>query len=253
MAAQKKTTEADYSMQEKIAALYELQKIDSQIDEINKIKGELPLEVQDLEDEIAGLNTRIANIEAEIEELNALSKQRRRETDKAQIQIANYKEQQNNVRNNREFDAISKEIEYQELEIELAEKRLKEYAAGVKVKKASLEEAQAVVAERTVDLNAKKAELEGIEAETAAQVEELEAKAEIAKKKIDERLLTAYARIRKNVRNGLAVVTVRRDACGGCYNRIPPQRQVDIRQGKKLIVCEYCGRILVGGEEETAE
>ena len=253
MAAQKKTTEADYSMQEKIAALYELQKIDSQIDEINKIKGELPLEVQDLEDEIAGLNTRIANIEAEIEELNALSKQRRRETDKAQIQIANYKEQQNNVRNNREFDAISKEIEYQELEIELAEKRLKEYAAGVKVKKASLEEAQAVVAERTVDLNAKKAELEGIEAETAAQVEELEAKAEIAKKKIDERLLTAYARIRKNVRNGLAVVTVRRDACGGCYNRIPPQRQADIRQGKKLIVCEYCGRILVGGEEETAE
>ena len=142
MAAQKKTTEADYSMQEKIAALYELQKIDSQIDEINKIKGELPLEVQDLEDEIAGLNTRIGNIEAEIEELNALSKQRRRETDKAQLQIANYKEQQNNVRNNREFDAISKEIEYQELEIELAEKRLKEYAAGIKVKKASLEEAQ---------------------------------------------------------------------------------------------------------------
>ncbi|MBP3482867.1 MAG: hypothetical protein J6K28_05710 [Alistipes sp.] len=253
MAAQKKTTEADYSMQEKIAALYELQKIDSQIDEINKIKGELPLEVQDLEDEIAGLNTRIGNIEAEIEELNALSKQRRRETDKAQLQIANYKEQQNNVRNNREFDAISKEIEYQELEIELAEKRLKEYAAGIKVKKASLEEAQEVVAERTVDLNAKKAELEGIEAETAAQVEELEAKADIAKKKIDERLLSAYARIRKNVRNGLAVVTVRRDACGGCYNRIPPQRQADIRLGKKLIVCEYCGRILVGGEEESAE
>lgn len=253
MAAQKKTTEADYSMQEKIAALYELQKIDSQIDEINKIKGELPLEVQDLEDEIAGLNTRIGNIEAEIEELNALSKQRRRETDKAQLQIANYKEQQNNVRNNREFDAISKEIEYQELEIELAEKRLKEYAAGVKVKKASLEEAQEIVAERTVDLNAKKAELEGIEAETAAQVEELEAKADIAKKKIDERLLSAYARIRKNVRNGLAVVTVRRDACGGCYNRIPPQRQADIRLGKKLIVCEYCGRILVGGEEESAE
>lgn len=240
-------------MQEKIAALYELQKIDSQIDEINKIKGELPLEVQDLEDEIAGLNTRIGNIEAEIEELNALSKQRRRETDKAQLQIANYKEQQNNVRNNREFDAISKEIEYQELEIELAEKRLKEYAAGIKVKKASLEEAQEVVAERTVDLNAKKAELEGIEAETAAQVEELEAKADIAKKKIDERLLSAYARIRKNVRNGLAVVTVRRDACGGCYNRIPPQRQADIRLGKKLIVCEYCGRILVGGEEESAE
>ena len=248
MATQKKTTEADYSMQEKIAALYELQKIDSQIDEINKIKGELPLEVQDLEDEIAGLNTRIANIEAEIEELNNLSKQRRRDTDKAQIQIANYKEQQNNVRNNREYDAITKEIEFQELEIDLAKKRLKEYAAGIESKKAAADGARAIVEERMIDLTAKRTELESIEAETASQVEELEAKAEVAKKKIDERLLAAYSRIRKNVRNGLAVVTIRRDACGGCYNRIPPQRQADIRQGKKLIVCEYCGRILVGEE-----
>ena len=251
MATQKKTTEADYSMQEKIVALYELQKIDSQIDEINKIKGELPLEVQDLEDEIAGLNTRIGNIEAEMEELNALSKQRKREMDKAQIQIANYKEQQNNVRNNREYDAISKEIEYQELEIEYARKRLKEYAAGLDTKKAALESAKAVADERSVDLAAKRAELDGIEAETAEQTAELEAKAEVAKKKIDDRLLSAYMRIRKNVRNGLAVVTVRRDACGGCYNRIPPPRQADIRLGKKLIVCEYCGRILVGdGSEE---
>lgn len=250
MATQKKTAEVDYSMQEKIAALYELQKIDSQIDEINKIKGELPLEVQDLEDEIAGLNTRIANIEAEIEELNSLSKQRSREKDQAQMLIAKYKEQQNNVRNNREFDAITKEIEYQELEIELAEKRLKEYAAGIKVKKSALADAQAVVEERTMDLTAKKGELDSIEAETAEQVAALEKKAVSAKTKIDERLLTAYNRIRHNVHNGLAVVTVRRDACGGCYNRIPPQRQVDIRQGKKLIVCEYCGRILVGGDEE---
>ncbi len=250
MATQKKTTEVDYSMQEKIAALYELQKIDSQIDEINKIKGELPLEVQDLEDEIAGLNTRIANIEAEIEELNSLSKQRSREKDQAQMLIAKYKEQQNNVRNNREFDAITKEIEYQELEIELADKRLKEYNVGVKVKKSALADAQAVVADRTMDLSAKKSELEGIEAETAEQVALLEKKEESAKVKIDERLLTAYNRIRRNVHNGLAVVTVSRDACGGCYNRIPPQRQADIRQGKKLIVCEYCGRILVGGDEE---
>ena len=204
MAAQKKTAEVDYSMQEKILALYELQKIDSKIDEINKIKGELPLEVQDLEDELAGLNTRIEHINGEIEELNALTKQRKREVDQAKILIGNYKEQQNNVRNNREFDAITKEIEYQELEIELAEKRLKEYAAA-------------------------------------------------AKAKIDERLLAAYNRIRSNVHNGLAVVTVKRDACGGCFNRIPPQRQADIRQGKKIIICEYCGRILVADPDGAEE
>ncbi len=247
--AQKKTSEVDYSMQEKIMALYELQKIDSQIDEINKVKGELPLEVQDLEDEIAGLNTRIENINAEIEELNSLTKQRKREVDQAKIQISHYKEQQNNVRNNREYDAITKEIEYQELEIELAEKRLKEYAGAIKVKKNQLEEAEAAAAERGIDLAAKKAELESIEAETADQVASLEAQAEKAKVKIDERLLAAYGRIRSSVRNGLAVVTVKRDACGGCFNRIPPQRQADVRQGKKLIVCEYCGRILVAENE----
>jgi predicted nucleic acid-binding Zn-ribbon protein len=247
--AQKKTSEIDYSMQEKIMALYELQKIDSQIDEINKVKGELPLEVEDLEDEIAGLNTRIENINAEIEELNSLTKQRKREVDQAKIQISHYKEQQNNVRNNREYDAITKEIEYQELEIELAEKRLKEYAVAMKAKKAQLEDAEAVASERGVDLAAKKAELESIEAETADQVAALEAQADKAKVKIDERLLSAYGRIRGSVRNGLAVVTVKRDACGGCFNRIPPQRQADIRLGKKLIVCEYCGRILVAENE----
>ena len=243
--AQKKTNDVDYSMQEKIMALYELQKIDSQIDEINKVKGELPLEVQDLEDELAGLNTRIENINAEIEELNSLNRQRRREVDQAKIMINNYKEQQNNVRNNREFDAINKEIEYQELEIELAEKRLKEYAAQTKAKKAIIDETTALIEERTIDYKAKKEELDSIETETAQQVAELMAKAEQAKQPIDERLLAAYNRIRSNVRNGLAVVTVTRDACGGCFNRIPPQRQADIRQGKKFIVCEYCGRILV--------
>ena len=248
--AQKKTSEVDYSMQEKIMALYELQKIDSQIDEINKVKGELPLEVQDLEDELEGLKTRIDNINNEVEELNSLIKQRKREVDQSKIQIAHYKEQQNNVRNNREYDSITKEIEYQELEIELAEKRLKEYTAAIKNKKVQLEDAEAVVADRNLDLTAKKSELESIEAETADQVASLESKAEKAKTKIDERLLTAYNRIRRSVRNGLAVVTVQRDACGGCFNRIPPQRQVDVRQGKKLIVCEYCGRILVGGDEE---
>ena len=253
MATQKKTADVDYSMQEKIMALYELQKIDSKIDEINKVKGELPLEVQDLEDEMAGMKTRIDHINAEIEELNTLSKQRKREVDQAKIMIGNYKEQQNNVRNNREFDAITKEIEYQELEIELAEKRLKEYAAGVKVKKAQLEDAEAQSKERLADLGAKKTELEGIEAETAPLVAEYEVLGAQAKEKIDERLLSAYERIRRNVRNGLAVVTVKRDACGGCFNRIPPQRQVDIRQGKKIIVCEYCGRILVADPDEPQE
>lgn len=253
MATQKKTADVDYSMQEKILALYELQKIDSKIDGINKVKGELPLEVQDLEDEMAGMKTRIEHINAEIEELNSLTKQRKREVDQAKIMIGNYKEQQNNVRNNREYDAISKEIEYQELEIELAEKRLKEYAGGIKAKKLQLEEAENQMKEREADLAAKKAELEGIEAETAPLVEEYGVQEAQAKEKIDERLLTAYERIRRNVRNGLAVVTVKRDACGGCFNRIPPQRQADIRQGKKIIVCEYCGRILVADPEAEQE
>ena len=237
-------------MQEKILALYELQKIDSQIDAINKVKGELPLEVQDLEDEMTGLTTRIDNINAEIEELNTLTRQRKREVDEARIKIGNYKEQQNNVRNNREYDAITKEIEYEELEIELAEKRLREYAGAIKAKKALLEDAEAVASERAADLKLKKEELESIEAETAPQVAALEAQAGEAKVKIDERLIVAYNRIRKNVRNGMAVVTVKRDACGGCFNHIPPQRQADIRQGKKIIVCEYCGRILVADPTE---
>ncbi|MDE5815524.1 MAG: hypothetical protein K2H42_04465 [Alistipes sp.] len=253
MATQKKAVEAEYSMQEKILALYELQKIDSKIDEINKVKGELPLAVQGLDDELAGLQERTDKINKEIEELNTLTKQRKREVDQAKIMIANYKEQQNNVRNNREYDAITKEIEYQELEIELAEKRLKEYAAGIKAKKTQLEETESIVNERKADLEAKKQELDGIEAETAPQVAQFEAQAAKAKVRIDERLLTAYERIRRNFRNGLAVVPIRRDACGGCYNHIPPQRQSDIRQGKKIIVCEYCGRILVDDPETTAE
>ncbi len=242
---QKKVVEADYSMQEKIIALYELQKIDSQIDEINKVKGELPLEVQDLEDVMEGLNTRLDNINTEIEEVDTLTKQRKREIDQSTIQIANYKEQHNNVRNNREFDAISKEIEYQELEIELAEKRLKEYSAQHKVKVAQLDEAKAVYQDRESDLKAKREELANIESEMAPQLSNLEELRVLAQRKIDDRLFAAYSRIRSNVRNGLAVVTVKRDACGGCFNRIPPQRQLEVRQGRKIIVCEYCGRILV--------
>ena len=229
----------DFSVEEKIVALYELQKIDSKIDEINKIKGELPLEVQDLE----------------VEGLTASTKQRKEEIEQAKVLIAKYEQQQDNVRNNREFDSLSKEIEYQKLEIELCEKKIKEYAADIKIKKKMIEDAQAVVADRKIDLAAKKQELEGIDQETAKEMESLTEQSNAAEAKIDARLLAAYKRIRGNVRNGLAVVTVKRDACGGCYNRIPPQRQLDIRMSKKIIVCEYCGRILVSDQldEEAAE
>lgn len=242
----KRATEVtDYSMEEKILALYELQKIDSKIDEINKLKGELPLEVQDLEDEVAGLQTRIDNINTEIENLNLLTKQRKEEIEQSKALITKYEEQQNNVRNNREFDSLSKEIEYQRLEMELCDKRLKEYSAESKIKKKMLEDAEAIIADRTIDLNNKKQELESIDKETIKEMRELNIHSEKAQQKIDARLLGAYKRIRSNVRNGLAVVTVKRDACGGCFNRIPPQRQFDIRTNKKIIVCEYCGRVLV--------
>ena len=250
MSTQKKVNE-EYSMEEKIEALYKLQQIDSKIDEIEKIKGELPLEVQDLEDEVAGLQTRIDKINGEIEELTALTRQRRRETDEAKMMIEKYEEQQQNVRNNREFDAITKEIEFQKLEIDLCAKRLKEYSAEMKVKKKLAEDAETLFSERNIDLENKKNELASIESETAEEMAALRTQVAEAQSKIDERLLNAYQRIRGNMRNGLAVVTVKRDACGGCYNRIPPQRQVDIRQNKKIIVCEYCGRILVN--EPAAE
>lgn len=244
----------DYSMKEKIEALYALQQIDSQIDEINKIKGELPVEVQDLEDEVTGLETRIANINGEINDLSQQTKQRKYEIDQAKGLIAKYEEQQKNVRNNREFDAISKEIEYQTLEIELCEKHLKEYSAEAKIKQKNLEDTQTQLNDRNIDLAAKKSELESIDHETAKEIDRLRVDEQQAQVKIDERLLSAYKRIRQNVHNGLAVVTVKRDACGGCYNRIPPQRQFEIRQNKKIIICEYCGRILVSDEvEQPAE
>ena len=252
--ANKKAADAvDYSMEERIVALYNLQCIDSKIDEINKLKGELPLEVQDLEDEVAGLQTRIENIKNEIEELNLLTKQRKEEMAEAKELIARYEEQQRNVRNNREFDSLSKEIEYQNLEIELREKRLREYSAEIKVKTAMVEEAEAKMKDRQMDLNVKKTELESIEQETVGDIEALRKEEAETQKKIDDRLLAAYKRIRSNVRNGLAVVTVKRDACGGCFNRIPPQRQFEIRQSRKVIVCEYCGRILVSNELVGAE
>lgn len=250
----KKGGETDFSMEERIVALYELQQIDSRIDRINTIKGELPLEVQDLEDEITGLNTRIANITAEVDELATTTKRRKEEIEQAKALIAKYQQQLDNVRNNREFDSLSKEIEYQKLEIELCEKRIKEYAVEAKAKKKQIEDAQAFVVDRRVDLEAKKEELASIDNETAKDLKTLAGQSEKIAAKIDERLLTAYRRIRNNVYNGLAVVTVKRDACGGCFNRIPPQRQMDIRMSKKVTVCEYCGRILVSNLlDENAE
>jgi len=242
----------DYSIEEKIAALYELQKINTEIDEINHLKGELPLEVQDLEDEVAGLETRIANLTEEYDELLRTVKSRKEDIENSKAMIAKYTEQQNNVRNNREFDSLSKEIEFQTLEIELSEKRIKEATAESKFKKKLIDDSKEVLDGRLIDLNNKKAELDKIDAETAAEMGELEKQSAAASAKIDERLLAAYGRIRGNVRNGLAVVTIKRDACGGCFNRIPPQRQFDIRMNKKIIVCEYCGRILVSDllEEE---
>ncbi len=249
MANSKKAVESiDYSMQEKIMALYELQKIDTKIDEINKLKGVLPSEVADLEDEVAGLKSRIDGIKAGIDELNLRTRTAKEEIEQDKMLIEKYNEQQKNVRNNREFDAISKEIEYQELQIQLSEKHLKEYSADSKIRKKQLEDAEVLFAERKIDLDMKKAELESIDKETAKEIEELMREEEKAIEKIDDRLLAAYKRIRSNVHNGLGVVTVKRDACGGCYNRIPPQRQYEIRQNRKVIVCEYCGRILVSDE-----
>ena len=248
--AQKKTNEVDYSMQEKIMALYELQKIDSAIDEINKVKGELPLEVQDLEDELAGLNTRIENINAEIEELNSLTRQRKREVDQAKIMIGNYKEQQNNVRNNREYDSLTKQVEYAELDNQLHEKKIREAKELVETKTAEMTRCNLEVNERRVLLETKKEELEEIVSETKAEEEKLRERAKNLELTIEPRLLNAFKRIRRNSRNGLGIVSLQRDACLGCFNKIPPQRQLDIKMHKKIIVCEYCGRILVPGDKE---
>lgn len=245
MSTKSKQIADELSTEERILVLYGLQQIDSKIDRINQIKGELPFEVQDLEDIISGLETRMGGYTSSAEEMAQTVKNKKEEIESAKALITKYEEQQNNVRNNREFDSLSKEIEYQKLEIELCEKRIKEFNAEVKIKKKSAEETKELLDDRKIDLAAKRVELAGIEAETSKELEELELQATEARTKIDSRLLTAYDRVRKNVRNGLAVVTVRRDACGGCFNRIPPQRQLDIRQNKKVIVCEYCGRVLV--------
>lgn len=240
----------DLTVEEKLKALFELQMVDSKIDDIKRLRGELPLEVQDLEDEIEGLQTRIQNYEEELVKLEESISNKKNEIKDAQGLIKKYTEQQNNVRNNREFDSLSKEIEYQTLEIELCEKRIKEYSGKIEEKKAVIDESKGILEDRTGDLETKRAELDSITSETQKEEETLENKSLQIKEVIEDRLRNAYKKIRGNARNGLAVVPVQRDACGGCFNKIPPQRQLDVRSRKKVIVCEYCGRILVDPDME---
>ena len=253
MAEQKATEEKEISVEERLIALYELQKVVSEIDKIKTLRGELPLEVQDLEDEIAGLQTRIDKYNTDIVDMDKAIEAEKIKIEESRAKIAKNTEQQNNVRNNREFDALSKEVEFQTLEIELSEKHIREYSADVKIKREEVEVANKQCAERQFDLTQKKAELDEIVAETRQEEERLREKAKELETLIDPRLFTAFKRIRKNARNGLAVVSVERDACGGCFNKIPPQRQMDIRMRKKIIVCEYCGRILVDKDLAGAE
>lgn len=237
------------TVEQRLKALYQLQTILSEIDRIKQIRGELPVEVKDLEDEIAGLETRIGNYSVEIEELKNKLAAEKEKINQAESLIARYQEQIDNVRNNREFDLLSKEIEFQSLEIELCEKHINEYSRAIENKKAGIESTRETLADRTHTLNEKKEELSEIVSETKEQEEGLRVKAKALEPKInDERLLTAFKRIRKNARNGLGIVYVERNACGGCFNRIPPQRQAEIKMHKKVIVCEYCGRIMIDPE-----
>lgn len=236
---------------EKLDALVNLQRIDSEIDRLLTIRGELPLEVQDLEDEIHGLTTRVSNLEAELKEIETEISDRKIAQKEAQEAIIGYKEKQNNVRNNREFESLSKEIEFQELEIQLHEKKSKEAAYRLEKKKEALEEAKERVENRQKDLEAKQGELDAIISETQKDEAKLRKESDKAKTNIDDHLIQAYDRLRTNFKNGLAVVAIDRDACGGCFNRIPPQRQLDIVQRKKIIVCEHCGRVLVPQSEEA--
>lgn len=245
MATNKNEKLQELTVEEKLQHLYELQLIDTEIDKIRTLRGELPLEVQDLEDELAGLETRLENLKAEISEADKNVSQKKLEISKAEELVKKYTEQLDNVRNNREYDALSKEVEFQKLEIELQQKRIREALKIKSEKEEALEISSRQYEEKKADLDAKKTELEDIIAETHKDEEDLIKKSEQLSQNIDERLTMAYKRIRSNARNGLAVVTVDRDACGGCFNNIPPQRQLDIRSRKKIIVCEYCGRILI--------
>ncbi|GAB1415228.1 C4-type zinc ribbon domain-containing protein [Paludibacter sp.] len=245
MTASEPKIEKEITVEDKLFALYDLQKVVSKIDEIKTLRGELPLEVQDLEDEIVGLTTRIEHFEREISEFTSMVAAKKVAIEEARIKIDRYQDQQKNVRNNREHEILEKEIEFQNLDIEHCEKLIAEYKAAKENKTEEQKQTASFLAERKLDLNQKRSELDEIVSETKLEEEKLREKAKDIESKIETRLLTAFKRIRKNARNGLAVVSVNRDACGGCFNKIPAQMQLDIRLRKKVIVCEYCGRILV--------
>ena len=238
----------DLSVEEKLKTLYQLQSALSSIDEKRALRGELPLEVQDLEDEIEGLTTRIEKIKNDISEFQAAITQKKGEIADAEASVARYKNQLDEVKNNREYDTLSKEIEFQTLEIELCNKKIREANTRIAEKQNELAANEEVIKEREGDLEVKKNELDEIMAETRAEEEKLKERVKDLEAKIESRLLTSFKRIRKNARNGLGIVYVQRDACGGCFNKIPPQRQLDIKMHKKIIVCEYCGRIMIDPE-----
>ena len=239
---------AEMSVEQKLKTLYQLQTTLSEVDKIKTLRGELPLEVQDLEDEIAGFTTRLNKYEEEVASREADIEMKQHKIAEAKSLMDRYQEQQKDVKNNREYDMLSKEIEFQTLEIELQNKKIGEARAGIEKRLQEIEECKAVLDDRQQALAEKKAELDDIVAETKAQEEKLREKGKTLEVQIEPRLLTAFKRIRKNSRNGLGIVYVQRDACGGCFNKIPPQRQLDIRMRKKIIVCEYCGRIMIDPE-----
>ncbi len=238
----------DLSVEEKLKALYQLQTTLSGIDEKRALRGELPLEVQDLEDEIAGLTTRVEKIKTDIDEFKKAIAQKKADITSAESSVERYKKQLDEVKNNREYDTLTKEIEFQSLEIQLCNKKIKEALIKVEEKNADLAEAEELIKDRTAALKEKKEELDDIMQETRDEEEKLKNKASELEVTIEPRLLSSFKRIRKNSRNGLGIVYVQRDACGGCFNKIPPQRQLDIKMHKKVIVCEYCGRIMIDPE-----
>ncbi|MBK9536524.1 MAG: hypothetical protein IPO10_15390 [Flavobacteriales bacterium] len=244
-ATKKAATKTDNTIAERLVELYRLQHFDTLVDKIKTQRGELPLEVQDLEDEVTGLETRMTKLQGELTDMEEQVTDKQNAIKDAKAQIKKYEAQQAKVRNNREYDSLTKEVEFQNLEIQLAEKRIKEAKAQIDGKKTVVEESKERYTERKKDLALKKKELDTIIAETEKEEKDLIKKSDAAAKHIEARLLSAYARIRENSRNGLAVVPVERGSCGGCFNSIPPQRQLDIASHKKVIVCEHCGRILV--------
>ena len=248
MATDKTQNEQALSVEQRLRSLYELQTLLSEIDRIKIIRGELPLEVKDLEDNIAGLHTRVDNFRQEIEELRQKTVAEKEKIADSKAKIERYKEQLDNVRNNREFDILSKEIEFQTLEIELSEKHIAEYARITDAKNAEIASTEESLIDSNHILQEKKTELEEIVSETRQDEERIREQAKAIEPRIDARTLAAFKRIRKNARNGLGIVYIQRNACGGCFNRIPPQKQMEIKMHKKIIVCEYCGRIMIDPE-----